>query len=308
MFDDAALDWMAELDWSRHGRIGPQHLSKHMFMATVADIVGKAVCAPWPDIPFFLERARNPSPGPMVTADRAFDADGSPKAKVQDRLADLVRDHADSFDVPIASADRITYDEWRSVEASGAIAWSEGEGARRAAAGIAPLVAEMAAKGRITTWARPKGGGDDRATQIPADLWLVDPEIAIRRLASCGLNWDRPFDEEASVDRLIFVETAKLQNTIIEFARPNYVSIAFPEEGIRRDVDHYAVDVRAVATLLESLMPPERAHWRNLDFEAEVARQFTDRALGRVYERAKRVATSHPDRKMFSRPGPKPAG
>ncbi|PCG15759.1 hypothetical protein [Sphingomonas adhaesiva] len=297
---DADNDWMAGLDWSRHRRAGSDWVSEHLMLSGVVDVFARAFCAPYPEtIDHFIGQAQNTPPGPIVEADEAFTEAGEPVHSVHARLSALMRRHADDLSIGIVAADAITRDEWERIIEAGRLPWSIGQGARRAVAGLAPVIARMARAGEIRCFIRRVGGGELRP--LDREAWEIDYEAAVRRIAACGLAEQRPFDPSAGIDHLIFVDR-DLHKAVIRNARQSYVPVAGLELGpwaMKRKVDHYAIQVREVAEFLASLMTDERLGWTNRDFQAAVQDRFGVRGLGRCYEKARQIATEDESRRRF---------
>jgi hypothetical protein len=300
---DDEIAWISQLDWTSHRSTSDGYLSRRLFLSSVAEVAGRLICEPWPLVgQHLLRHASNDHPGRMLQAVHAFDSDGGPIHSIHAALADDVRRHAERMLIPIRSSEKITFEEWQAVLDAGEDDWDLGLGARRAAAGIGPFLAKLAFDREIRCWARRKGGGDAEAVEIGPSYWDIDPELAIRRLASCGLDPARPYDADAEITHRIFVDDGGLQNALIKGSRTTYVATANLELGpwaIRREVDYYAVTTQAVVDFLISRMTDKNLHWTGDMFKAAIVEEFGNRGLGRVYEKARRIATSHPDRERF---------
>lgn len=305
---DRDNEWMAGLDWSRHRHRASDYVSDRLLLSGVAKIFADHLCAPsYPEMTDFLAQAGNTPAGGMVGAEEAFGPDGAPIHSIHARLASTARRHADEHGVGIASADVVTRDEWEAIVEHAAPYWGWGVGARRAVARLAPIIAGLAAREEIACFARPVGGGArDAAIRISGpDWWDIDPDMAVRRFAACGLNLKSPFDAGAPIDHLVFVARNGLQNVAIDTARKHYVPTAALEYGdhiLKRRVDHYAVQTEEVAAFLIALMDSgECENWTNLTFQCAVQDEFGKRGLGRCYERAKAMAIEDEKRSRFGR-------
>jgi len=303
---DGDRDWIAGLDWSKYRRPHTDYVGEGFFLPGVVEMFARQVCAPYPDeIDFFLANAGNTPPGRVVPAEDAFAADGSPLFSVHQRLNTLMRSHADELEVAIARADMISREEWTAVMDAGQDDWALGQGARRAVDGLAPIIARMAAEKKILCHARDRTDSGKTTDITGREWWDLDPEQAIRRIASGGINVADPFGPDAVPDHHIFVTRDGLQNAITEAQRTEYVAIAFVEFGkwaIRRRADHYAVQVAEVTEFLIGLMDSGNYETAiNEDFEYEVKAEFGVRGLGRCYERAKAAAIAEEKRARFGK-------
>lgn len=303
---DGDKDWIAGLDWSKYRRRHEDYVGEGFFLPGVVEMFARQVCAPYPDeIDFFLSNAGNTPPGRVVQVHEAFTADGAPLHSVHQRLDALMRSHADDLEVAIARPDSISQAEWAAIMDAGQDEWALGQGARRAIDGIAPIIARLAAEERISCLARDRN--DSRRTKVITgrEWWDLDPEQAIRRIASGGLNLEAPFDPDAPPDHHVFVTRDGLQNAIADAQRTEYVAIAFVEFGkwaIRRRADHYAVHVAEVTEFLIGLMNSGAFETAiNEDFEYEVEKEFGKRGLGRCFERAKAAAIADESRARFGK-------
>ena len=309
---DDEISWIARLDWHAHRPAGGGYLSNRLFFASVGEIAGSIICEPWPlSHDHLLRHASNDHPGRMLQADHAFESDGAPIHSIHAALAENVRHHAERMLVPIKSPDTITFDEWQAVFDAGEDAWDLGLGARRAAAGIGPFLAKLAFEGSIRCWGRAIGGGDEDSIELGRKYWDIDPDLAIRRLASCGLDPKNPYDAAAEITHRIFVDDGGLQNAMVRGSRTTYVPTAHLELGpwaVRRQVDYHTVTRQAVVDFLISRMTDENLHWNHDRFKRAVQDEFGVRGLGRTYEQARRIATDHPDRRRFNVRRSNPAG
>lgn len=303
---DSENEWLATLDWSAYRRPHTDWVGDGVFLPGVVDMFASQVCAPYPSgIELFLGHAGNTPPGRMILAEEAFAHDGTPLHSVHQRLDALVRAHADDLEVAIARPDVITFAEWDAVVDAGQEPWTVGQGARRALAGIAPIIARLAAEKRISCHARHRKDSNKKVDITGPEWWDLDPQQAVRRIASGGINLAAPYDPDAETDHLIFVSRDGLQNAIAETQSKEYVAIAFLEYGkwaLRRRLDHYAVQVEEVADFLIGLMNSGRFESAtNEDFMHEVSKEFGSRGLARVYERAKAIAINDPERARFGK-------
>jgi hypothetical protein len=305
MHEDDANAWMAGLDWSLYRRSRQGFLSQRLFLPRAIEMFGEQICAPWPQTDFLIGEAGNEHREPIVDSSEAFLEDGTPVHSLHAAFSPAVRREAERFALPIVSADAITQDEWESIYVEHSLANGLGMAARRAVAGLAPIIAKAAMEERIATWARPLGGGDARSVPITPDMWDLDYDTLIRRFAACGLSIDHPHDAQAPVNHLIFVDHAKLQNEIIHLARENYVPIAFSDERLWRRVDHYAVIVDEVAAFLVELMSRPDHVLNNEQLKGVVENRFGRSAGGRVFERAKAIAVAQPGLEKHAAPGRK---
>ncbi|MBM7406387.1 MULTISPECIES: hypothetical protein [Sphingomonas] len=300
---DLHNEWMTSLDWSRHARHATEYISMKEMLSGVLDKLARHVCAPYPDgLEFFLSQAGNKPAGQIVPAEEAFTEDGRPIYSVHRRLDALMRAHADDWSIGILEPDVISWDEWERIIDAGSDYWETGIGARRAIAGITPVFCRLAAEEVIKCHARPFGGGAETVEISGRKWWDLDPDQAIRRVASCSLNLSRPFDADAQPDHLIFVSRIGLDRALIEAARRSYVQIValddLPPWTIKRQVDRGQIDKEAVARYLISLMDSgDYENAKNQDFEAAVEDVFGARALGRCYQEAKARAIAADDGK-----------
>lgn len=309
--DDHDHDWMAGLDWSMHRRPYEDYVSEMLVLSGVVDLLGQYVLEPHPSTPFFIADAGNTPSGPLVDIEDAFSADGTPIHSVHAHLGSLMRSHANELGITIKNPDFISLAEWKAVLIAGSCSgyWSFGEGARLAVAGLAPMIARLAAEERILTYARPIGGGPTLLPITGRKWWDLDPEQAVRRLASCSLAYEAPFDASAIPNHMIFVSRTNLNSVLIEAARRKPVYIAFLEYGdwaSKRTVNQYAVQTAEVTAFLISLMESgEVEHFNNQDFKTAVQDEFGVRGLGRCFERAKAAAIADPSRARFGKRRPR---
>jgi hypothetical protein len=306
LLEDIDNDWMAGLDWSKYRRPAADYVSDTIMLAGVVDMFARQVCGPYPTgIEFFLSKAGNTPPGSVVPAEDAFAPDGTPFHSVHKRLDTIMRSHADDLEVPIARPDVIGRDEWARIHDTGMDRWNLGLGARRAVAGLAPIVTRLAAEERLECHARPIHGGPKTISINGREWWDLDPEQSVRRIASSGLNLSKPYDPYAEPDHIIFVSPTGLQKVILDSAREHYVATAFREHGewaVRRKVDYYAVQVAEVTAFLVTMMNSGNCEtFTNRDFEAEVSLEFGSRGLGRCFERAKAAAVADAARSRFAK-------
>ena len=312
MFDDAAIAWMQDLDWSFYRRARFGVISRRIFLPRLVEMFAEQICAPWPGTDYFLGEAGNPFTPPIVDVDEAFmssapDFEKIPVHSHHARFDALVRKEADRFGLPILSADRIEYNEWDAITLEQMLANGDGIGARRALHAVAPIIAEAAMTGKVVTWARPTGGGDDRAEQMTPGMWDLDEDALYRRFAACGLCFDRPHDPDADVDHFIFADAAGLQNTILQSARQNYAPIALDPHihRLRRRVDYYAVLVEEVEAFLVTTLEKASPAIGNDTLKDLVRAEFGESATGKIFERAKAAAVKHPGLEHFANPGRK---
>lgn len=300
--DDDDLVWIADLDWKAHGPARDGYVSRHMFLAEAAEILGRRVCGIWPGPPHFLRMAEYPPPDGIVEADDAFDARGEPKAHVHDEAREAMLAHASSLLVPLRDASSIERSEWATIEERALLHWDDGTGARRAAAGIARVFARLAFQKEIDVYARPFDGKG--YVRLGPEFWDIDDDQAIRRLAACALSLEGPRDPAAQPDHRIFVSHDRFNLAIERAARRWYVPVCALEMGeLERDEDHLAVNVSEVANFLIGLMVPEHSDWNDARFQVAVQDEFGSRALGVVYQRAKARAVAHPSRAYFGKAG-----
>jgi len=299
--DTTGLDWLAELNWQAHGPSRDDHPSRHLFLAEAAELIGQSVCGIWPGIPHFLARAGLPPAGSICYPDDAF-VGQVPIAAVHLRDEPAMRRHAKRLNVPIASEHGISREEWDCVFAAGEADWDDGQGARRAAAGIAQVFARMAVRQEACVFYRPVGGGVPSTIEDP-DLWEIDADLAIRRLAACGLSLERPYDADAPIDHFVFVGHDKLAHAIGLAAKRTYVPVSSPGMRLPRDADYLAVQVSEVAKFLDQLMVPANYDWNNDRFKRAVEAEFGSRGTGRVFEAAKALAVSQEKNRYFGEPG-----
>lgn len=301
--EETDLEWLAELDWQAHGPARNDHPSRHLFLAEAAELIGQSICGIWPGIPHFLTMAGLPAVGQISHPDDAFSS-GTPIPEVHLREHGAMRRHAERLGVPISSERCITLEEWEAILVAGDPDWDVGQAARQAAVGIAQVFARMVVKQEADVFYRPVGGGKP----VPVDdidLWEIDNDLAIKRLAVCGLSLERPFDPDAPIDHFIFVSHNRLAQAIGLASRRTYVPLSSPEHHLQRDSDYLAVQVSEVSKFLNELMVPENYDWNNDRFKRAVMAEFGSRGMGRVFEDAKAAAVALNNNSYFGKPGRK---
>jgi len=300
--DDEDLVWMADLDWKAHGPARVGYIARDMFLAEAAETLGRRICGVWPVAHYFLRMAEYPPTAEMVDVDEAFDSDGHPIEGVHAREHGVMLAHAVSLDVALRDADAIGRAEWASIVQRARQQWDDGTGARRAAAGIARAFARLAFEDEIDVFARPFDGAG--YVRLGPEFWEIDDEQAIRRLASCALSVDRPYDPSALPDHRIFVGHDRYARATDRAARRWYVPVCALEMGeLLREEDHVSVRVSEVAHFLAGLMVPANSDWNDNRFKDAVQAEFGSRGKGVVYDRAKARAVAHPDREYFGKAG-----
>lgn len=307
--EDRDLDWIARFDWRQHGKIASNTVSDKMPYAKAASLLAEYAAGPdWPhEIGFFLSKAGNRPVGDHVDADAAFAADGKPTSLYHDHLP-LALEHARHLKVPLASRDAITRTEWEEIDQIGAQDWAEGEGARRMVSLLGPLLARLAHKNEaVRTFARPIGGGED--VRLARELWLIDPDVAIARLASCGINLDKAFSAEAHPTHRLFVQPDPgLDAAFREAARDNYIPHAFVEVVFPRPIDETAPSKAILKAYLRSLMN-EHPDWSRQKFTEAVEDRYGIKFPERMHRDFRRAILSATDdtglRDKLARTGPK---
>lgn len=304
------LDWISGLDWSEHDSINGRWISKHLHLADAATRLAMSVCSVWPPIPSFLAQASNTPSGPLVSTAEAFATNGAAIHSHHARLSDLMRRHADHLGVGIAESNAIGRDEWEAILSAGALYWSDGDGARTIAAGVAPIIARLAFDGHIQTLSCPLDGGDAEMKDLPRELWSMSGRHAIIRLARCGFNPERPRDPDAPMTHRIFVKRDAFESAVTMTARQHYISIGTGDEVIARDVDAKDVLHREVVSVLRALMTIAHKHWTEDDFHDEVNDRLRQEIGPRPWTRAWQSVTKDPRHPIpFAiRRGPKPKG
>lgn len=172
---------------------------------------------------------------------------------------------------PPPDAKALTEDDWETAYEAIVLPREMRSWARTALTHIAWAIADMASRDEaddvaITLNGRPLLGGG--AHQLSRSLWTTGPELRLRRLASCGLNVDAPFDPMAAATHLIFVEERGLIEAVEAYAKRNRVP-AIPDdhpwwaeaETVRRS---WAPDLedRIREVLVPELLKPENIYWR----------------------------------------------
>lgn len=232
MIDDRELDWMAALDWSKHGAAQERSVVRKGYvpLATALARLARHSVDVWPesdDGRYFLRCAGLRPRGDWVPAELAFDDEGAPYQSVHARRApELVAD-AEHLDIPIASASSVTRGEWESVGIAGGDDWEWGIGARRVWAVIAPAFAKAAFDGRIKTFYRGSGGGGGEPKELKSSLWELEFEMAVRRAAACAIYMDNEawaFDQSLKAEHPIYVLEEGLEATLQAVARETYAS------------------------------------------------------------------------------------
>lgn len=168
-------------------------------------------------------------------------------------------------------ATALTEDDWETAYEAIVLPREMRSWARTALTHVAWAIADMASRDEgddvaITLIGRPLLGGDGR--ELPRTIWTTGPELRLRRLASCGLNIDAPFDPMAAATHLIFVETRGLTEAVETYAERHMVP-AIPDDHpwwaeakkVRRS---WAPDLedRIRKVLVPELRKPENIFWR----------------------------------------------
>lgn len=280
--EDRDLEWMAELDWSLHGLKGTTFVSDNKLIAAAAALLGEHAAPFWPDEdPYFLARAGNTPRGRWVEADVAFGPGGILTSLYYD-TRDLAISHARDLLIPLASPGDVTPAEWEAISDAGMELWAVGEGARRMWWKLAPLVARLAADRKIVTFARPVGGGTEEP--VRAALWKLDPDTAVKRLARCGLNLERPFDSEAAVTHHLFVESVGLGHVMQDTARENYIPHSFVDDVFPRPIDEKSPSDALMRAHLHKLML-ENPEWTVDDFNEALETKYSTNIGPRPFRR-----------------------
>lgn len=230
MIDDHEIEWLAELDWSMHGDAQHRDVCPKgtIPLATAFERLARHAIDVWPEghyrFPFLKCAGLKPHSG-WVTSDIAFDPEGRPHPSIHAVHAPGVIADAMRLNVPIASTDAVTREEWEDVEATGGEDWAWGTGARRVWSNLAPSFAAAASRGEVKTFARRIHGGPTSA--IEPKLWAIGFEMAVRRAASCAIcldgGEDGPFDPNAKPTHRLFVEAIGLEPALQAIARETYV-------------------------------------------------------------------------------------
>lgn len=299
-----ANDWMAGFDWSRHQVRASTYISDSLLLSGFTEVFAKAICGFYPeDDSLLLGYGSTEPPGSVVTAKRAFTPDGRPIYSIHNRLAPIMRRHADNFNIGVAEPDLINPQEWNEILSSGLIPWNLANTSRHIVAEISPIIAQMAFDQKIILKARPLGGGFP-VDFFSKDLWGIDRDVSIHRVITCGINYNNPFDRNAPIDHLLYVERKDMQTAILAEAKKDYIAAVGAEFGkfvFRRKIDYVAVQIEEVTTfLIDRMNDAECAFWTNRNFKDAVEDEFGTRGLGRCFEQAKRRATQDPSRKRFN--------
>lgn len=305
MQSDRQLTWMIGLDWRQH-RSG--QLDDRTDLASIPEVavrMGRELCAPWIEEPNFLTFAGVDRLDPaLVDEYLAFDSEGRPIPSIHERSADLFRRKAEELGVPVGDPRSLTPDEWSDVHLTAWLQASMGDGARRAASGMAPLLARLAADGEIETYATKLGGGP--AEPIPRTMWSnLSHDQAVRRLALCGLSIADPYEPAAPIDRMIFVDDRNLDEAIRRTALANYVPIINEDIRVWRPSDDRPIKLGDAMSVLHGIMTSGSV----ITNEALKARflAITGRALskGKFEEAKRRLLAAHSSLKSFGQGGPR---
>lgn len=312
LLDDNDLAWMANLDWSYYRGKSLGFVADHVPIAQAVRDLAEMAVEYWPDdIEDYLACAGKEPQGDWRPASLAFDENGRPTSVYHDGIS-LVRKHAAWMHIPLAIEDPITVEQWQQVEDEGLFPWEEGDSARRLWVELAPMFARLAHQGDLGTFVAPRGGGKE--TPLSRDVWRIDPDAAIIRLAKCGLSPDNPFDMDlhSVPTHMLFVDSTGLDKKLQGAARSNFIKTLNLENDDRllREIDEKKVPLTMLVRHLSSLMTEERYSWSNSRFIGALEERFSTNISGRLYQRIKNMALQTKDQQIvdeFVRRGPRRA-
>lgn len=307
MQSDRQLTWMIDLDWRQHRAGRMDGRTDHGTIPETAIRLGEELCAPWLEEPGFLSFADVELLDPdLLDEHAAFDPAGMPVPAVHERSAGLIRRKAEELRVAVSDPRALTLEEWSDVHLAAWLQASLGAGARRAASGMAPILARLAADGEIETYTTRLGGGP--ATPLPAAIWRnISDEQAIRRFAACGLSLASPYDPAAAIDSLILIGEHDLDAAIRRAALTRYVPTIVEDVRVWRPVDDRPIKLGDAMWILRDIMSNSPVMSNEALKRAFL--EITGVELGkRRFEEAKRkLVAAHPSFNDFARGGPRQA-
>jgi hypothetical protein len=320
VIDDRELDWMAALDWSKHGAAQERGVVRKGYipLATALERLARHAVDVWPesdDGRYFLKCAGLRPRGDWVPAELAFDEDGMPYHSVHARSAPALVADAEYLAVPISSASSVTRDEWESVGIVGGDDWEWGVGARRVWAVIAPAFAQAAFDGRIKTFYRGSGSGGGEPKKLESYLWELEFELAVRRAAACAIYMDNEawaFDQSLKAEHPIYVLEKGLEATLQAVARETYASaLDLGDFGrLHRTIDDQLPAEARIVTRLAHLLTVNDPRTSSKDIlinalESDFGCEFSERQRKRYWRLAKAMIDVVL-RERYEIPGPKP--